>query len=377
MASQLSFTGFAWKNLWRRRLRTLLTLWGIGMAIGAFVALVGFSRSFEHEWLRLYSSSGTDIAVVEKAFLNTSVDASLEGKLAAVPVVAQVSPMIFNVIDLTPEVNALVFGWRANSYEFGSLTFQSGQHFEDGKPEVIIGDALATMLNKKVGESLDIQGSTFSVVGIYHGGTALEAGAVIMPLDQLQQLSNLQGKVSGFHVRLRPAPPGEAPDHYLKRAQNEIEAALPGLNAQLASERASNNQFVALAHAVAWGTSSIALLMGVLGIANTMAMSVFERTREIGILRAIGWKSGRIVLLIETEAVVLGFAGGILGLFFGWGSLRLLSMLPQTASIVSSSLDAGHLLKALGLSILSGILAGAYPAWRGSHLSPVEAIRHD
>ena len=377
MASQLSFTGFAWKNLWRRRLRTLLTLWGIGMAIGAFVALVGFSRSFEHEWLRLYSSSGTDIAVVEKAFLNTSVDASLEGKLAAVPVVAQVSPMIFNVIDLTPEVNALVFGWRANSYEFGSLTFQSGQHFEDGKPEVIIGDALATMLNKKVGESLDIQGSTFNVSGIYHGGTALEAGAVIMPLDQLQQLSNLQGKVSGFHVRLRPAPPGEAPDHYLKRAQNEIEAALPGLNAQLASERASNNQFVALAHAVAWGTSSIALLMGVLGIANTMAMSVFERTREIGILRAIGWKSGRIVLLIETEAVVLGFAGGILGLFFGWGSLRLLSMLPQTASIVSSSLDAGHLLKALGLSILSGILAGAYPAWRGSHLSPVEAIRHD
>src|SRR5208337_5595156 len=105
MASQLSFAGFAWKNLWRRRLRTLLTLCGIGMAIGAFVALVGFSRSFEHEWLRLYTSSGTDIAVVEKTFLNTSVDASLEGQLRAVPVVAQVSPMIFNLIDLTPEVN--------------------------------------------------------------------------------------------------------------------------------------------------------------------------------------------------------------------------------------------------------------------------------
>ena len=59
MASQFSFTGFAWKNLWRRRLRTLLTLVGIGMAIGAFVALVGFSRAFEHEWLRMYASSGT------------------------------------------------------------------------------------------------------------------------------------------------------------------------------------------------------------------------------------------------------------------------------------------------------------------------------
>jgi putative ABC transport system permease protein len=94
MASQLSFPGFAWKNLWRRRLRTLLTLWGIGMAIGAFVALVGFSRSFEHEWLRLYSSSGTDIAVVQKTFLNPSVDESIEPKLNAVPVVAQVSPDI-------------------------------------------------------------------------------------------------------------------------------------------------------------------------------------------------------------------------------------------------------------------------------------------
>ena len=108
MASQLSFAGFAWKNLWRRRLRTLLTLCGIGMAIGAFVALVGFSRSFEHEWLRMYSSSGTDMAVVEQTFLNTSLDESLGAKLQALPLVAQATPMIFNLMDLTPEVNALV-----------------------------------------------------------------------------------------------------------------------------------------------------------------------------------------------------------------------------------------------------------------------------
>ena len=347
------------------------------MAIGAFVALVGFSRGFEHEWLRLYSSSGTDIAVVEKTFLNTSVDASLEGQLRAVPVVAQVSPMIFNLIDLTPEVNALIFGWRSDSYEFESLTFLSGHRFQDHKPEVILGDVLAGNLKKKVGDSLDIQGSTFTVVGIYHGGTALEAGAVIMPLDQLQLLSSLQGKLSGFHVRLRPAPAGEAPDAYLKRAQAEIETALPGLNAQLAAERASNNQFVALAHAAAWGTSSIALLIGIVGIANTMAMSVFERTREIGILRALGWKSSSVMFLIQVEAVVLGLVGGIVGLGVGCGALRLLSTLPQTASVVSSSVTPLHLLEALGISILSGLVAGAIPAWRGAHLSPVEALRHD
>jgi putative ABC transport system permease protein len=377
MASQLSFAGFAWKNLWRRRLRTFLTLCGIGMAIGAFVALVGFSRSFEHEWLRLYSSSGTDIAVVEKTFLNTSVSESVGVKLRAVPVVAQAEPMIFNLMDLTPDVNALVFGWKADSYEFDALTFLSGHRFQDGQPQVILGDLLAKNLNKKAGETIDMQGATFTVMGIYHGGTALEAGAVIMPLDQLQILSSLQGKVSGFHVRLRPPPEGESQDHYLKRAQAEIEAALPGLNAQLASERASNNQFVGLAHAVAWGTSYIALLMGILGIANTMAMSVFERTREIGILRALGWQAWRVLLLIQTEAAVLGLGGGIIGIACGWGALRLLANLPQTASIVSASVDPLHLLQALAIAVLSGLAAGAVPAWHAAHLRPVEALRHD
>ena len=132
-----------------------------------------------------------------------------------------------------------------------------------------------------------------------------------------------------------------------------------------------------LAHAVAWGTSSIALLMGILGIANTMAMSVFERTREIGILRALGWKSWRVLLLIQTEATVLGLAGGIIGIGFGWGALRLLAALPQTASIVSASFPPLLVAEALGIAVLAGLVAGAIPAWRGAHLSPVEALRHD
>jgi putative ABC transport system permease protein len=377
MAAQLSFVGFAWKNLWRRRLRTSLTLCGIGMAIGAFVALVGFSRAFEQEWLRIYTSSGTDIDVVEKTFLNTSVDEALAPRLRAVPVVDRAEPMMYNIMDLTPEINAIVFGWQADSYEFNSLTFTSGERFHDGKPEIILGEMLARNLNKKVGETVEMQGSGFLVTGIYHGGSGLEAAAVIMPLDQLQQISSLQGKVSSFHVRLRPTPADESRDHYLKRAQALIEAALPGLNAAPAAEYAANNQFVTLAKAIAWGTSSIALLMGILGIANTMAMSVFERTREIGILRALGWKSWRILLLIQTEAMALGIGGGFIGIVFGWGVLRLLAALPQTASIVSASLSPFYLFQALGVAVLSGLAAGAYPAWRAAHLSPVEALRHD
>ncbi len=347
------------------------------MAIGAFVGLVGFASAFEHEWMRIYSSSGTDIAVIQQTFLNTSLDESAVAKLKALPIVAQATPMIYNVMDLTPEVNALAFGWKADSYEFQSLQLLSGRPFRDGHPEVMLGNLLANNLSKKPGDTLEIQGSLFTVVAIYHGGSALEADAVIMPLDQLQQLSSLQGKVSTIHVRLRPAPPGETPEEYLKRAQVQIEAALPGLRAVPAAERAGNNEFVRLAHASAWGTSSIALLIGILGIANTMAMCVFERTREIGILRALGWKRWQVLVLIQLEASVLGLGGGFLGIAIGWCALRLLATLPQTASIVSASFPFPLLVEALGIAVLAGLIAGALPAWRGARLSPVEALRHD
>jgi putative ABC transport system permease protein len=374
MAKSLSFTGFVLKNLRRRRLRTLLTLAGIGTAVGAFV---GFSSSFEQQWLRIYSSSGTDIAVIQGTFLNTSLDESTTAKLKDLPDVAQASPTIFNLMDLTPDVNALVYGWKDDAFQFGSLQILAGRRFRDGHAEVMLGDLLAQDLKKAPGDTLEIQGTSFTVTAIYHGASTLEAAAVVMPLDQLQQLSSLQGKVSTIDVRLRSAPRGETSEQYLKHAQAEIEAALPGMRAVPAAERASDNQFVKLAHASAWGTASLAILIGVLGIANTMAMSVFERTREIGILRALGWNRWQVLAHIEIEAVMLGLGGGFLGIVLGWCALRVLAVLPRTASLVSAALHWQLLAEAVGIAVFAGLIAGALPAWRAGQLSPVDALRHD
>jgi putative ABC transport system permease protein len=82
-------------------------------------------------------------------------------------------------------------------------------------------------------------------------------------------------------------------------------------------------------------------------------------------------------VLIEMEAAVLGLAGGVLGIVMGWAALRLLAALPQTASIVSASFPLLLLAEALGIAVVAGLAAGFIPAWRGAHLSPVEALRHD
>jgi putative ABC transport system permease protein len=377
MTASLSFAGFAWRNIWRRRLRTALTLCGIGMGVGAFVALVGFSRAFEHAWLEMYESSGTDLAVVQRTFLNTTVDENAGATLRALPQVQAVAPMVLNMMAVTSDVNTLVYGWPADSFEFEGIEIRQGRRFQNGAAEVLLGELLAEGLHKKAGDAMEIQGQEFTVAGVFHSASALEAGAVIMPLNQTQKLGSLEGKVTAFHVRLKPPAPGESAEHRLQAAETAIEAALPGLRAIPAAQRAANNQLVSLAHAAAWGTSGIALLVAALGIANTMAMSVFERTREIGILRALGWRRERIVRLILLESGALGLAGGVAGVLLGWLALRLLGLLPQTASIVTTSLSWMTLLEAVAIATLVGILAGAWPAWRGARLSPVEALHHE
>ena len=377
MATQLSFTGFAWKNLWRRPLRTMLTLSAITMGVGAFVALVGFSQGFERDSLRLYTNAGTDIAVIDAKLIAGSLDQSLESRIEAVPEVKEAAPVIYNIVELTPDVSALVYGWKGDSYELDTLTYLSGGRIHDGKREVMLGNLLADDLKKKTGDTLPIQGADFAVVGIFHAGTVIEDGAMVMPLDQMQTIADMDGKVSTFHVKLRPTPQGESYSAYVEHAEKEIEAAVPRVLADPAVARAGNNVFISLVRSVAWGTSLIALLIGIFGIANTMAMSVFERTREIGILRALGWKGRHVILLILTEAAALGLAGGLLGIGAGCATLRILASLPQSASVVSAFVSPFHLLDALLIAVGSGIAAGAYPAWRGAHLSPVDALRYE
>ena len=377
MANSLSSIGFVLKNLRRRRLRTLLTMTGIGMAVGAFVGLVGFSSAFQQQWMRIYSSTGTDLSVIQGTFLNTTLNEATAATILKLPVVEQASPTIFNLMDLTPDVNALVYGWKADAYLFDSVQIVSGQRYRAGQRQVMLGDLLAQDLNKKPGDTIEIQGTEFNVTAIYHAASTLQAAAVIMPLDQLQQLSGMEGKVSTVDVRLRSAPAGQSPEAYLKQAQTAIQTAVPGVRAVPAAERASDNQFVKLAQASAWGTSFLALLIGILGIANTMAMSVFERTREIGILRALGWNRWQVLAHIEFEALALGFGGGIFGILFGWCALRVLAALPQTANLFAASLDWPLLAKAVGIAMLAGLMAGALPAWRAGRLSPVDALRHD
>jgi putative ABC transport system permease protein len=224
---------------------------------------------------------------------------------------------------------------------------------------------------------MQVQGTSLQVVAIFRGGAAFQVGGALMPLGQLQRLADMGTKVTAYHVRLHPPEKSAAVKERIQKVRSSIEAIMPGLKAVPAADMATNNQAVVLARSTAVGTSGIALFMSALGIANTVAMSVFERTKEIGVLRALGWRCSRIMQLILLEASILGLVGGVLGLGVGWGALHILASIRATANVAQPSIPLIQSAQALLIALIIGTGAGLVPAWRGGRLSPVEALRHD
>ncbi len=115
--------------------------------------------------------------------------------------------------------------------------------------------------------------------------------------------------------------------------------------------------------------------MGALGVMNTMMMSVFERKREIGILSAIGWRRSRIIFVILLESILLSSLGCIIGLTLGVLTLKGIATSPQFKGVMEPYIGVDLLLAAFGISLIVGLLSGVYPAWKGSGVTPAEALR--
>jgi putative ABC transport system permease protein len=134
---------------------------------------------------------------------------------------------------------------------------------------------------------------------------------------------------------------------------------------------------IRLVKAMAWATSVIALLLGSLGVLNTMMMSVFERTGEIGVLRALGWRRSRVLNLILGEAITLGVIGSVLGALLGLAGVRAIQLSPSASTFIAPELPWSVIVVGGLLGISLSVLGGLYPALRGAALNPTEALRHE
>jgi putative ABC transport system permease protein len=179
-----------------------------------------------------------------------------------------------------------------------------------------------------------------------------------------------QGMVTGFVVVAKP----DVDPRALGKA---IESSVPGVAAIPARDYVQSNIQLRLARAMAGATIGVALVLGSIGLLNTMAMAVFERTAEIGLLRALGWRRKRIIALLMGEAATLGLLGVAAGSVLAVIGMRAMMLSPTSRSFIDPVLPWSAFAIGLGMGVLLGVLGGLYPAIRASRLDPIEALRHD
>jgi putative ABC transport system permease protein len=208
------------------------------------------------------------------------------------------------------------------------------------------------------------------VVGIVDGAAVVENGSVILSLPLLQEISGNQGKINIIDLRVTPGTTKEE----LTRLCEQISALVPETRAVIAGEQIRDSQAYRMISAMSWGTSLLAVLVGVLGVMNTMLMTVFERTQEICVLLAIGWKRSRIVRMVLWESALLGFLGGFGGVLIGVVGVKLLVHTPAIRGLLEPELNPQLLVMAVAIAVVVGVFSGLYPAWRSSRLMPSHAL---
>jgi putative ABC transport system permease protein len=235
----------------------------------------------------------------------------------------------------------------------------------------MLGKVLAANLGKHVGDPLEIYAEPCEVVGIFESFSVYENGAVFMLLSELQRLMDRPRKLTGFVVQAEPTGDRSVVEDLKRR----IEKLDPTLNAVDTAEFVHGISQIRVTQAAAWVTSAVATIVGIIGVLNTMVMSVFERAREIGTLRAIGWRKGRIIRLILCEALMISSVAAVLGVAIGVVAVRIIGSVPALSGLVEGSVPLRAVMAGCVMALTVGLLGAIYPAYWAANLWPVQALR--
>ena len=388
------------------KLRSLLTLLGIVIGVAAVISLMSIGRGVQDSVTSFIEDLGTNILFVS----GTSNTLTLDDAYALLdPVMAP------SVDAVAPEVNTfdtvtLTDGYVANStstqivgvtpeyapvreYEVEYGDFISVAHVANASDVAVLGSSVAEELfgvRNPVGQTVKIGARQTLVIGVLEsrGGSAFgfEDQRVLVPITtahrRLQVQRSIQGEVVVDTINVRVADVND-----IDRAQDEISRVLrlrhritdeddfDIANQQDALEafQDTTQAFVLFLGSIA----SISLLVGGIGIMNIMLVSVTERTREIGIRKAVGAKRRDIVFQFLTEATLLSLSGGIIGVLLGMGIARLMNVTLLAEEDIRTVVSTDVTVLALGVSIMIGLVFGIYPAIRAASFHPIEALRYE
>ena len=369
-------------NLWRRKMRTMLTLLGIAVGIAAIVALVALSRGLVASYVDVTNRSDAHITIQaaqgqgQALTFGTGFDEGVLDRLRTMPEVKSASGMLYTIVPVPSVPFFILFAYEPDQvgirhFKIIEGTTLTAQRPRNGGKPILLGRMAADTLHKRVGDTVMLHQTTFRVVGIYATGVSMEDAAGVVSLRDGQALTNMPRQLMFVGAQL------VHPDRAAK-FKAKLTKVLPK-DVEVAGTQAGNTmlEMLEILDAFAWAVAMIAALVGGVGMMNTMLMSVHERTREIGVLRAVGWSRGRVLSMILGESLLLSLAGGLIGLGMGAALAYVAAHLPAMSGMTKGTVPTALAAQALSAALVLGLVGGFYPAWRASRLPPVEALSYD
>ena len=386
----------AWKTLWRKRLRTTLTLVGLTLSAWVLVSLLGFNRGYETALNQNIEGMGFQLMVMAKGCPYEAATMMLQGgggfryidetivaRIQTDPAVDKTTPILMQAF-FDPDKGQS--GGLAGYFGIDPATFpelrpffrfrQGGWVTESSSMEAVLGYEAAELEQREVGDRLLVPEKhvELTVVGILQRTGTQDDGIIFVPLKALQRIAGIDRITT---VGIAPKPGAD---------QAALEARLYTLpDVQVVSftqVKETILKLIGTARVLVLSIAVIAIIIAMVGVVNTILMSVLERRHEIGILKTMGAMPGDVFRLVWTETLLLcgagATAGVALGLLLARGTdLLVRRVLPYapTGSLVAIDLPLAAL--TCGVILGVGLLSGLYPAWKAGRIRPLAAIRGD
>jgi len=385
----------AYKNLLRKKTRSALTIIGIALSAWVLVSLLGFNRGYEDALNKDIDNMGFQILVAAKGCPYEAATLMLKGGTGLRYMKQSVTADILKhpeVEKITPMLMQAVFD--PNKGENGGITaylgvdpatfpamksflkFKQGDWFKDPAAlETVIGFEAAELEQREVGDVLLIpeKNVELKVVGILTRTGTQDDGTIFVPIGALQKIFGKENELTGVGIKVDKRADTAALEQRLYD--------LPDVQVvSLAQVKQTIMSLVGTAKVMVLSIALIAILIAMVGVINTILMSVFERFQEIGILKSMGAMPWDVFRMIWMETVILCLLGGGLGIVLGLAlskgtDLLVRRLLPYTPTGSLIRIDGRLVLVTVVAIVVIGLASGIYPAWRASRVRPLESIR--
>jgi putative ABC transport system permease protein len=361
-------------NLGRHRVRTLISVAGIAFSVAAMLTVVTILQGAVGMFSSLLSADSQLIVFernISDLFFSSVPDAAVQ-QMQSWSMVAKANPVLFGIVSSEDHPIITCFGVTSEDARIHDANWIAGNKslFGRNSDEVALGERAAEFLHAATGSTVAIGHGSFHVMGVLRTRNGFEDGGVFMPLKSAQAFFHKDGESSVLLVKLN-----NRNDEAAFKAQ--VKQQFPNLIALQDEEfNRSYSQFKIL-KATAWAVGACGVLLGGLGVANTMIMSVFTRIREIAILRVNGFSNGQIAALIFGESGVVSVSGSILGLMIGALAIVALKLIPALHGYVDAAIEPVVVIAVVLLACMTGAAGALYPAFYAMRVRAVEALRFE